>query len=235
VPGEHGDVLAQSLLTSVALTVRRDGGIFYPIPGDNWNAFTYEAVLTVDPSLAQEFTTEITDRIREALGAVFSYHGRDDLQSLVIEQAAPQLPAISADWRDQAAQPSRQPPTSQARRERTDGAGDQAVASLVVAADVHQQSTACLGVECLGGRGAAWQRSPGMSEQSIDGLGGTGSGHIGPRSGDVVSVSLADRPCSGFARAGIADAGAVPAKYPDWLIEIISPTSLDPGGSLRAG
>jgi hypothetical protein len=119
--GENGDVLAQSLLASATLTVRRDGGIFYPIPGDNWNAFTYEAALKVDPSLAQEFTTEITDRVWEALGAVFSYHGRDDVQSLVIEQTARQLPAISADWRDQAAQPSKQPPTNQARRERTDG------------------------------------------------------------------------------------------------------------------
>jgi hypothetical protein len=32
VLGENGDVLAQSLLTGAALTVRRDGGIFYPIP-----------------------------------------------------------------------------------------------------------------------------------------------------------------------------------------------------------
>ncbi len=120
VLGENGDVLAQSLIMRAALTVRRDGGIFYPIPGDNWNAFTYEAVLTVDPSLAPEFTTEITDRIWEALGAVFGYHDRDDVQSLVIEQAAPRLPAISADWRDEAAQLSRQPPANQARRERAD-------------------------------------------------------------------------------------------------------------------
>ena len=47
--GENGDVLAQSLIMGAALTVRRDGGIFYPIPGDNWNSYTYEAVLTVDP------------------------------------------------------------------------------------------------------------------------------------------------------------------------------------------
>jgi AbiJ N-terminal domain 3 len=119
--GENGDVLAQSLIMKAVLTVRRDGGIYYPIPDDNWNAFTYEAVLTLDPSLAQEFTTEVTDRIWETLGTVFGYHGRSDVQSLVIKHAVPQLPAISADWRGQAAQPSRQPPTNQARRERTDG------------------------------------------------------------------------------------------------------------------
>ena len=104
-----------------ALTVRRDGGLLHPVPGDNWNYATYEAVLTVDPPLAQEFTTEARDRIWAALGAVLSHHGREDVQSLVIEQAAPPLPAIAADWREQAAQAPRQPPANQARRER---AGD---------------------------------------------------------------------------------------------------------------
>ncbi len=118
--GENGDVLAQSLILGVALGVRRDGGIYYPTPGDNWNSYTYEAVLTVDPALAQEFTTEVTDRIWAALGTVFSHHGREDVQSLVIEQRALPLPAISADWRDQSTQPSRQPPSNQARRERAE-------------------------------------------------------------------------------------------------------------------
>ena len=121
VLGENGDVLAQNLIQGATLAVRRDGGIFYPTPGDNWNEFTYEAVLRVDPPLAPEFTPEITDRVWEALGAVFRHHGREDVQSLVIEQAIPQLPAISADWRNQAAQPSRQPPGNQARRERAEG------------------------------------------------------------------------------------------------------------------
>ncbi len=101
--------------------MRRDGGIYYPIPGDNWNSDTYEAVLTIDPALAQEFTTEVTDRIWAALGAVFNHHGREDVQSLVIEQAGLPPPAISADWRDQATQPSRQSPSNQARRERAEG------------------------------------------------------------------------------------------------------------------
>jgi hypothetical protein len=120
--GENGDVLAQSLILGAALGVRRDGGIYYPIPGDNWNSDTYEAVLTADPALTQEFTTEVTDRIWAALGTVFNYHGRADVQSLVIEHAALPLPAISADWRDQATQPRRQPPSNQARRERAEGA-----------------------------------------------------------------------------------------------------------------
>jgi len=120
--GENGDVLAQDLIVGAALTLRRDGGIFYPIPGDNWNAYTYEAVLTVDPALVQEFTTEVTERIWAALGTVFKHHGREDVQSLVIEQAALPLPAISAAWRDQAAaQLHRQPPSNQARREHAEG------------------------------------------------------------------------------------------------------------------
>src|SRR5215472_180977 len=119
--GESGDVLAQSLILGAALGVPRDGGIYYPIPGDNWNSDTYEAILTVDPALAQEFTTEVTDRIWAALGTVFNHHGRENVQSLVIEQTAFPLPAISADWRDQATQPSRQPPSNQARRERAEG------------------------------------------------------------------------------------------------------------------
>jgi hypothetical protein len=119
--GENGDALAQSLILGAALGVRRDGGIYYPIPGDNWNSYTYEAVLTVDPALAQEFTTEVIDRIWAALGTVFSHHGREDVQSLVIEQPVLPLPAISADWRDQATQPDRQRPSNQARRERAEG------------------------------------------------------------------------------------------------------------------
>jgi hypothetical protein len=115
--GETGDALTQSLLLSATLTVRRDGGIFYPIPGDNWNADTYEAVLTVDRSLTHEFTTEVTERIWQLLSTAFRHHGREDVQSLVIEQTAPQLPAISADWRKLEAQPPRQPPANQARHE----------------------------------------------------------------------------------------------------------------------
>jgi AbiJ N-terminal domain 3 len=119
--GENGDDHAQRLIAGTALTLRRDGGYFHPIPGDNWTDATYEAVLTADPRLGPEFTTEVTGRIWEALRAVLTHHGRGDVQSLVIEQAAPPLPAVAADWRDQAAQASRQAPGNQARRERAEG------------------------------------------------------------------------------------------------------------------
>jgi hypothetical protein len=98
-----------------------DGGIYYPVPGDNWNCHTYEAVLTVDSALVREFTTEVTDRIWAALGSVFRHHGREDVQSLVIEPAAIPLSAVSADWRDHAAQPAMPLPTNQARREHAEG------------------------------------------------------------------------------------------------------------------
>jgi hypothetical protein len=119
--GESGDVLAQSLIATAVLSVRQDGGIYYPVPGDNWNSHSYEAVLTIDSSLAREFTTEVTDRIWAALGTVFKHHDREDVQSLVIEQAALPLPAISADWRDQVAQLHKQQPSNQARREHSEG------------------------------------------------------------------------------------------------------------------
>jgi hypothetical protein len=34
--GEDGDALAQDLIADATLTLRRDGGYFHPIPGDNW-------------------------------------------------------------------------------------------------------------------------------------------------------------------------------------------------------
>ena len=118
--GENGEVLAQGLIQDATLTLRRDGGYFNPIPGDNWTDATYEAVLTVDPRLAPEFTAEVTGRIWKALGTVLTHHGRQDVRSLVIEQAAPRLPAIASDWRDQAAKAPKQEPSNQARRERAE-------------------------------------------------------------------------------------------------------------------
>jgi hypothetical protein len=100
------------------LTLRRDGGYFHPIPDDSWTEATYEAVLTVDPRLAPELTAEVTGCIWKALGAVLTHHGRQNVQSLVIEQAAPLMPAVAADWRARAAQAPGQAPGNQARRER---------------------------------------------------------------------------------------------------------------------
>jgi hypothetical protein len=119
--GEGGDALAQNLIVGASLTLRRDGGYFHPIPGDNWTEATYEAVLTVDPLLATEFTADARNRIWTALGAVLTHHGRENVQSLEIQQAASPLPSVAADWRAQAAHALRQPPGNQARRER---AGD---------------------------------------------------------------------------------------------------------------
>ena len=81
-----------------SLTLRRDGGYFHPVPWDNWTEATYDAVLTVDPRLVAEFTTEARNRIWTALGAVLTHHGRRNVQSLEIEQAVPPLPAVGSDW-----------------------------------------------------------------------------------------------------------------------------------------
>jgi hypothetical protein len=118
--GENRDALAQGLILGANLTLRRDGGYFHPIPGDNWTDASYEAALMVEPRLVPEFTPEVTGRIWKTLGAVLTHHGRQDVLSLAIEQASPRLPAIPADWRDQAAHTSKQALGNQARRERAE-------------------------------------------------------------------------------------------------------------------
>ncbi len=118
--GESGDAMAQGLIAGATLALRRDGGYFHPIPDDNWTSATYEAVLTVAPEAAPEFTPDIESRVWSALDAVLAHHGRDDVVALAIARATAPLPAVSADWRLKAAD-ARQSPTNQARRER---AGD---------------------------------------------------------------------------------------------------------------
>ena len=116
--GESGDAMAQGLIAGATLTLRRDGGYFQPNPDDNWTSPSYDAVLTVAPGAAPEFTLDIESRVWDALGTVLAHHGRDDVLSLVIAQATAPLPAVPADWRRHAADAARRP-TNQARRERT--------------------------------------------------------------------------------------------------------------------
>ena len=97
--GESGDAMAQGLIAGATLALRRDGGYFNPIPGDNWTSASYEAVLTVAPEAAPEFTPDVEGRVWSALGAVLAHHGRDDVVTLVIARAIAPLPAVSADWR----------------------------------------------------------------------------------------------------------------------------------------
>jgi hypothetical protein len=118
--GESGDAMAQDLIASATLTLRRDGGYYHPDPDDNWTSATYEAVLTVAPEAAPEFTPDVESRIWHALGTVLGHHGRSNVQSLVIHRAVAPLPVVPADWRLHAANAGRRL-TNQARRER---AGD---------------------------------------------------------------------------------------------------------------
>lgn len=120
--GEDGDVHAQRLVQAAVLHVQRDGGIYHPIPGDNWDEPSYEAVLCVDPNLTAEFTPEVIGRIWAKLEAVLRGRNRTDVFSLVVEANVPPLPEIGEDWRARAAQVAAvAPPTNQARRERADG------------------------------------------------------------------------------------------------------------------
>jgi len=120
--GEAGDELAQRLVQVAKLTLRRDGGYFHPTPGDSWREDTYEAVLTVAPSLATEFTGDVTERIWGKLEPVLRQHGRQDVFGVVVEPAVPPLPEVAPDWRGLAEQDTTVGlPTNQARRERADG------------------------------------------------------------------------------------------------------------------
>ena len=109
--GENGDAMAQGLIAGATLTLRRDGGYFHPVPGDNWTSATYEAVLTVAPEAAPEFTPDVESRVWSALSAVLAHHGRDDVLTLVIARAIAPLPAVSADWRLRLWSPPSGPPT----------------------------------------------------------------------------------------------------------------------------
>lgn len=120
--GEDGDLHAQRLVQAAALHVQRDGGIYYPMPNDNWDEPSYEAVLCVDPNLAPEFTAEVTGRIWAKLEPVLRGRNRTDVFSLVVEENVPPLPQVGEDWRARAMQAAAvTPPTNQARRERVDG------------------------------------------------------------------------------------------------------------------
>ncbi|MEU7474389.1 hypothetical protein AB0A63_00280 [Lentzea sp. NPDC042327] len=119
--GDADDLFAQRLVQASRLHLRRDGGFFHPIPGDNWRSDTYEAVLEVPQALVPEFTSEVTDRIWTKLQAVLHRHNREDVFG-VVEPALPPLPEVAPDWRERAAfQAPAERPTNQARRERAAG------------------------------------------------------------------------------------------------------------------
>ncbi|MEV4367468.1 DUF2726 domain-containing protein [Nonomuraea sp. NPDC049637] len=123
-----GQVLARDLLPRATLTLRRDGGFFHPMPGDNWTDATYEAVLTVAPALVTEFTPAVTELIWQHLATVLKRLQRGDVFSLVVEAALLPLPPVPQNWRQVAATP---PATNQARRERAAGEGYPTLDGLV--------------------------------------------------------------------------------------------------------
>ncbi|MFD7408762.1 Shedu anti-phage system protein SduA domain-containing protein [Streptomyces sp. NPDC059866] len=99
-----GEEVARDLLRPTVLTLRRDGGIYNPIPGDGWTDATYEAVLTVPSVLLPAFTEAVINAVWQRLEAVLTRLQREDVQSLVIEGDMGPLPAVSPDWRDQTAE-----------------------------------------------------------------------------------------------------------------------------------
>ena len=101
--GRDGEELAGDLLRVIVLTLRRDGGIYHPMPGDRWTDDTYEAVLTVDRVLLPAFTKAVTDAIWQRLEPVLTRLQRQDVQSLVVEGDIGHLPVVPPDWRNQTA------------------------------------------------------------------------------------------------------------------------------------
>ncbi|MGX1134860.1 hypothetical protein RKD49_007050 [Streptomyces glaucescens] len=100
-----GEEVARDLLRPAVLTLRCDGGIYHPMPGDGWTVDTYEAVLTVDRALLPAFTKVVTDAIWQRLESVLTRFQRADVQSLVVEGDIAPLPAVPPDWRNQTAEP----------------------------------------------------------------------------------------------------------------------------------
>ncbi|MFJ2257315.1 Shedu anti-phage system protein SduA domain-containing protein [Streptomyces sp. NPDC087844] len=101
--GRDGEEVARDLLRATVLTLRGDGGIYHPMPGDRWTDDTYAAVLTVDRVLLPAFTKAVTDAIWQRLEPVLKSLQRQDVQSLVVEGDLEPLPAVPPDWRNQTA------------------------------------------------------------------------------------------------------------------------------------
>ncbi|MER5804910.1 Shedu anti-phage system protein SduA domain-containing protein [Streptomyces mirabilis] len=101
-----GEETACDLLRTAALTLRRDGGFFQPVPGDGWTADTYEAVLTVERELLPTCAPETKEVIWQTLETLLSQLGRTDVQGLVVEGDTRPLPNIPPDWRAQGTGPA---------------------------------------------------------------------------------------------------------------------------------
>ncbi|OIV37689.1 hypothetical protein BIV57_09680 [Mangrovactinospora gilvigrisea] len=101
-----GEETARDLLRAAVLTLRRDGGIFHPIPGDGWTDATYEAVLTVERELVPTCAADTVEVIWRALKSVLIPLERPDVQHLVVEGDSRPLPNIPPDWRTKAEAPA---------------------------------------------------------------------------------------------------------------------------------
>lgn len=101
-----GEETARDLLRTAVLTLRRDGGFFHPMPGDNWTDATYEAVLTVERELLPTCTPGAKEVVWRTLQSVLTPLGRIDVQNLVVEGDSRPLPNIPPDWRTQSAAPA---------------------------------------------------------------------------------------------------------------------------------
>ncbi|MFJ8495027.1 DUF4263 domain-containing protein [Streptomyces sp. NPDC094038] len=101
-----GEETPRDLLRTAVLTLRRDGGIYHPNPGDGWTADTYDAVLTVERDLLPTCTPEVKEVVWQTLQRVLVQLGRIDVQDLVIVGDSRPLPNIPPDWRTQAAAPA---------------------------------------------------------------------------------------------------------------------------------
>ncbi|MCG8915544.1 DUF4263 domain-containing protein [Actinokineospora sp. PR83] len=96
-----GEGMARDLVRASALTLRQDGGYYHPIPDDNWQAVTYEAVLTVPSVLLPVFTETVIGEIWQRLKTVLAHFEREDVQSLLILGQLEPLPRVSQDWRNE--------------------------------------------------------------------------------------------------------------------------------------
>lgn len=120
---ERGQTRAAALLPATVLTFELDGGIFYPIEGDNWNENTYRAVLHV-PRGSYDFDKYIRSAVWSVLASLLERFACREVQELVFREKLDPLPDVGPDWRSTGDRPR---PTNQARRSRQKPGSDEHV------------------------------------------------------------------------------------------------------------
>ena len=115
---EVGRAREASLLAHAELTFERDGGYYYPIPGDNWTSASYEAIPWISKDHSYEFQRTVKNAIWSTMQTVLEQLGCgavQDQEELTVREQPEPLPEVDPRWRSAGMQ---ERPTNQGRRPR---------------------------------------------------------------------------------------------------------------------